>query len=105
MVRHLDGRRRRDINDFTHARQTDPAQPQMTVRAFSQSMLHNLGRPRSATGTIELGVSFLTRLLLFGFRLFHIGFDERWWGRFQLLQFLNACLADPQLLADFIEPL
>jgi hypothetical protein len=50
-------------------------------------------------------VTLLASLLLFLWLVLLIRLDESWRRRFQLLEFLNACLSDSQLLADFIEPL
>ncbi len=52
-----------------------------------------------------LRITLFASLLLLFWRFFLLRFDEGWRRRFQLLQFLNACLGYPQLLCDFIEPL
>ena len=105
MVCHLDGGRSRHINHLSQSGQTDPSQTQMTIRATDQPVLHDLGRLRSGSRPIVLAVTLFARLLLLLLRFFLLCFDERWRRRFQLLQFLNACLGYSQLLRDFIEPL
>jgi hypothetical protein len=103
MVRHLDWGRRGHINDLAGAGHTHATQTQMTVRATDKPMLHHLGRCGAWPPPIMLGVTLFANLLLLCWRFFLVRFDEGWWGRFQLLQFLNACLGNSQLLSNFIE--
>ena len=68
-------------------------------------MLHNLGWRGARSRSIVPRVTLLASLLLVLLRFLLIRLDESWRRSFQLLQFLNACLGDSQLLGNFIEPL
>ncbi len=106
MVRDLHWRGRGHIDHLAAACQADAAQTQLTRGTRDQPMLHDLCWSRGAwPGSIMLAVTLLARLLLFLWRLLLIRRDCRWWRRFQLLKFLNACLGNSQLLADFFESL
>lgn len=62
------------------------------------------GRRRFPTqGVIVLGITLLTRLLLFSWWLDHIGFDECWRGHLLLFQFLDARLSHSQLLLRLLQ--
>lgn len=92
------------INHLAAACQAD-ASTQLTRRTRDQPMLHNLHWLRAWSGSIMPRISLLARLLLFLWPFLLLRLNERWWRCFQLLQFLNACLGNSQLLSDFFEPL
>ena len=93
------------IDDLSAARQTDTSQTQLTRGAYDEPMLYDLGWRRARSRSIMLRITLLASLRLFLWRFLLIRLDERWRWCFQLLEFLNACLGDSQLLGDFIEPL
>src|SRR5260370_30367665 len=100
MVRDLDGRRHGYIDDLATARQTQAAQTHLTRGAREQPMLHDLSGRGAWSPSILPRVTLFARLLLGLRRFLLVRFNERWWRRFQLLQFLNARLSDAQLLAE-----
>ena len=106
MFRDLDGRGHGHIYDLSAARQTQTSQTQLTRGARDQPMLHDLRwRGGARSRSIMPRVTLLTSLLLFLWRVLLIRLDESWRRRFQLLEFLNACLGDSHLFGDFIKPL
>jgi len=105
MFRDLDGRGRGHIDDLSAARQTQASQTQLTPGTCDQPMLHNLGWRGARSRSIVPRVTLLASLLLFLWLVLLIRLDESWRRCFQLLEFLNACLGDSQLLGDFIETL
>jgi hypothetical protein len=105
MVRDLHWRGHGHIDDLSATRQADASQPQLTRWAREEPMLYDLGWLRARSRSIVPRVTLLASLLLFLWRFLFMRLDERGRRRFQLLEFLNACLGDSQLLRDFIEPL
>src|SRR5712691_352121 len=100
MFRHLNWRRRRNIDDLSAARQTQASQTQMAGRASQQTMLHDLSGPGARSPSIMPRLTLFACLLLFLWQFLLLRFDERWWRRFQLLQFLNAPVGFAQLLGE-----
>ena len=105
MFRDLDGRGHGHINNLSAARQTQASQTQLTRWAREEPMLYDLGWCGTRSRSIVPRVTLLASRLLLLWRFLLIRLDESWRRCFQLLQFLNACLGDSQLLGHFIEPL
>src|SRR5271167_3936666 len=72
----------------------------MAVRASEQPMVHDLGWCGARSRSIMPRITLFASLLLFLWCFLLVRFDERWRRRFQLLQFLYACLGDSQLLSE-----
>ncbi len=90
MVDHFHRRRGRHIDDFSHPRQREAAQPQVTGRAGHDAMLHELCRHRTRPPVSVPPITLLARLLFFRGFLFHVCFDKLRGRRLLLFQFLDA---------------
>src|SRR6266568_105303 len=105
MFRDLHWRGCGHINNLSAARQTDASQTQLTRGARDEPMLYDLSWRGARSRSIVPRVTLLASLLLLLWRFLLIRLDESWRRCFQLLEFLNACLGNSQLLSDFLESL
>jgi hypothetical protein len=103
MVSHVDGWWGRHIDDVSHPCHAGASQPEVTVGAGHDPMLHDLGGRRSGAAMGVLSSTCFARLFLFGWRLFRLRFHTRGFWRFPLFSFCEMGQHHMELLQGLAE--